>query len=104
MDFDANTSLFAVYDGHGGAEVATYCSQNLPKFIQNTDTYKRGELIQALEDAFLNFDATIATKEVMDVLKELAGMAAYSHTFLMQLWLVKCDKLVTTTLWLRFIK
>ncbi|XP_026329735.1 probable protein phosphatase 2C 11 isoform X2 [Hyposmocoma kahamanoa] len=73
LDFDVNTSLFAVYDGHGGAEVATYCSQNLPKFIKNTDTYKRGELIQALEDAFLNFDATIATKEVMDVLKELAG-------------------------------
>lgn len=75
-----NTSLFAVYDGHGGAEVATYCSQNLPNFIQNTDTYKRGELIQALEDAFLNFDATIATKEVMDILKELAGMILIFQT------------------------
>lgn len=62
-----------MYDGHGGAEVATYCSQNLPNFIKNTEAYKSGELTKALEDAFLNFDATIPTKEVMDILKELAG-------------------------------
>uniref|UniRef100_A0A2A4JWY8 protein-serine/threonine phosphatase n=1 Tax=Heliothis virescens TaxID=7102 RepID=A0A2A4JWY8_HELVI len=73
LEYDSNTSLFAVYDGHGGAEVATYCSQNLPNFIKNTEAYKSGELTKALEDAFLGFDATIATKEVMDILKELAG-------------------------------
>ncbi|XP_063821855.1 probable protein phosphatase CG10417 isoform X2 [Ostrinia nubilalis] len=73
LDFDVNTSFFAVYDGHGGAEVATYCSQNLPDYIKNTEAYKSGELVKALEDAFLGFDATIATKEVMDILKELAG-------------------------------
>ncbi|XP_035436402.2 uncharacterized protein LOC118266893 isoform X3 [Spodoptera frugiperda] len=73
LEYDTNTSLFAVYDGHGGAEVATYCSQNLPNFIKNTDAYKSGDLTKALEDAFLDFDATIATKEVMDILKELAG-------------------------------
>ncbi|XP_028037886.1 probable protein phosphatase 2C 11 [Bombyx mandarina] len=73
LDFDVNTSLFAVYDGHGGAEVATYCSQNLPNYIKNTDAYKSGDYTKALEDAFLGFDATIATKEVMDILKVLAG-------------------------------
>ncbi|CAG9585322.1 unnamed protein product [Danaus chrysippus] len=73
LDFDENTSLFAVYDGHGGAEVATYCSQNLPNFIKNTDAYKNGDMNKALTDAFLGFDATIATKEVMEILKELAG-------------------------------
>lgn len=62
-----------MYDGHGGAEVATYCSQNLPNYIKNTDAYKSGELTKALEDAFLGFDASIASKEVMDILKELAG-------------------------------
>ncbi|CAH0406425.1 unnamed protein product [Chilo suppressalis] len=73
LDFDEKTSFFAVYDGHGGAEVATYCSQKLPDYIKNTEAYKKGEMIKALEDAFLEFDATIATKEVMDILKELAG-------------------------------
>ncbi|XP_041977839.1 probable protein phosphatase 2C 11 [Aricia agestis] len=73
LDFDEDTSLFAVYDGHGGAEVATYCSQKLPDFIKNTEAYKSGKFVEALSDAFLGFDATIATKEVMDILKELAG-------------------------------
>lgn len=73
LDFDENTAFFAVYDGHGGAEVATYCSQSLPKFIKETEAYKNGNLAQALEDAFLGFDATIPTKEVMDMLKTLAG-------------------------------
>lgn len=73
MDFDVNTSFFAVYDGHGGAEVATYCSQNLPDFIKNTEAYKNGDVVKALTDAFLGFDASTATKEVMDILKELAG-------------------------------
>ncbi|XP_038215482.1 probable protein phosphatase 2C 58 isoform X3 [Zerene cesonia] len=73
LDFDLNTSLFAVYDGHGGAEVATYCSQNLPNYIKNTEAYKNGDLVKALSDAFLGFDATIASKEVMDILKELAA-------------------------------
>ncbi|XP_073943864.1 protein phosphatase 1G [Choristoneura fumiferana] len=73
LDFDEKTSLFAVYDGHGGAEVATYCSNNLPDYIKNTDAYKNGDLAKALEDAFLGFDAKIATYEVMAVLKELAG-------------------------------
>nr|XP_026494883.1 probable protein phosphatase 2C 11 isoform X2 [Vanessa tameamea] len=73
LDFDENTSMFAVYDGHGGAEVATYCSQNLPNFIKNIEAYKNGDMVKALTDAFLGFDASIATKEVMDILKELAG-------------------------------
>ncbi|XP_075969706.1 protein phosphatase 1G isoform X2 [Anticarsia gemmatalis] len=73
LEYDENTSLFAVYDGHGGAEVATYCSQKLPNFIKNTEAYKSGDLTKALEEAFLGFDASIATKEVMDILKELAG-------------------------------
>lgn len=53
--------------------MATYCSQNLPEYIKKTDAYKNGDLVNALTDAFLGFDATIVTKEVMDILKELAG-------------------------------
>lgn len=68
-----------MYDGHGGAEVATYCSQKLPDFIKNIEAYKNGEYVKALEDAFLSFDATIATKEVMDILKELAGKDVFLY-------------------------
>ncbi|XP_012055921.1 PREDICTED: probable protein phosphatase CG10417 [Atta cephalotes] len=73
IDFDENVSLFAVYDGHGGHEVATYCARNLPDFIKQTEAYKTGDIRQALIDAFLGFDETLTKPEVINVLKELAG-------------------------------
>lgn len=66
-------SLFAVYDGHGGHEVASYCSKKLPEFIKNTEAYKKGDMKQALIDAFLGFDATLATPEIIKILKEIAN-------------------------------
>ncbi|CAG9860828.1 unnamed protein product [Phyllotreta striolata] len=73
LDFDTNTSFFAVYDGHGGHEVAKYCSDKLPQFIKDCQAYKDGDISKALIDGFLGFDATIATKDVIAVLTEIAG-------------------------------
>jgi len=73
LHFDKNSSLFAVYDGHGGHEVAEYCSKNLPEFIKQVENYKNGNYEQALKDAFLEFDATLATPEVIEVLKKIAS-------------------------------
>ncbi|KAF7273897.1 putative protein phosphatase CG10417 [Rhynchophorus ferrugineus] len=73
LDFDENTAYFAVYDGHGGHEVAQYCSEKLPDFIKNTDAYKGGNLEQALIDGFLGFDSTIATPEIISVLQDIAA-------------------------------
>ncbi|XP_031779544.1 probable protein phosphatase CG10417 isoform X2 [Nasonia vitripennis] len=72
IDFDEDCSLFAVYDGHGGSEVATYCSNNLPDFIKNTEAYKWGDIKQALIDAFLGFDATLTKPEIISILKDIA--------------------------------
>lgn len=71
LDFDKSTSLFAVFDGHGGSEVALYCSKKLPEFLKNTDAYKRSEYQQALKDAFLGFDATLIDEEIVRELKKL---------------------------------
>lgn len=62
-----------MYDGHGGHEVAQYCSQKLPQFIKDLETYKKGDINQALIEGFLGFDATIATREVVAILKDIAG-------------------------------
>lgn len=72
LNFDTNTSFFAVYDGHGGHEVAQYCSQKLPDYIKTTQAYKEGNFEKALIDGFLNFDHTITTEEVIKELKEIA--------------------------------
>ncbi|XP_017865497.1 PREDICTED: probable protein phosphatase CG10417 [Drosophila arizonae] len=73
LNFDTDTSFFAVYDGHGGAEVAQYCADQLPKFLQSLASYKSGQLEQALKDAFLGFDKTLLEPTVVNTLKILAG-------------------------------
>ncbi|ESO92097.1 hypothetical protein LOTGIDRAFT_180731 [Lottia gigantea] len=74
-DFDesSDTSLFAVYDGHGGSEVAQYCALYLPKFIKNLSEYEKGDLAECFKAAFLKFDATLVDEEVIKELKVLAG-------------------------------
>lgn len=62
----------AVYDGHGGSEVAEYCSLKLAKFLKQTEAYKNGNLEEALRQAFLGFDSTLLEKDVVEELKVLA--------------------------------
>ncbi|XP_075169983.1 putative protein phosphatase CG10417 [Haematobia irritans] len=73
LDFDKNTAFFAVYDGHGGAEVSTYCADKLPGFLKALEAYKNGNFEQALKDAFLGFDKTLLEPAVIEILKVLAG-------------------------------
>lgn len=71
LDFDKNASFFAVYDGHGGAEVALYCAQNLPKFLKIHDEYKKGNYERALQLAFIDFDGTLVQETIIEELKKL---------------------------------
>ncbi|XP_018917865.2 protein phosphatase 1G isoform X3 [Bemisia tabaci] len=72
LNFDKETSLFAVYDGHGGADVAIYSSLHLPDAIKQTESYAKGDYSQALKDAFLEFDATLITDKVVKELEKIA--------------------------------
>lgn len=73
INFDENTSYFAVYDGHGGREISQYCSLELPNYLKNTEAYKAGDMEKALIDAFLGLDASLITQPVNEKLKELRG-------------------------------
>ena len=44
LNFDERTSLFAVYDGHGGHEVAEYTAKKFPSFIKRNEDYKNGNI------------------------------------------------------------
>uniref|UniRef100_A0A673YAS3 Protein phosphatase 1G n=1 Tax=Salmo trutta TaxID=8032 RepID=A0A673YAS3_SALTR len=72
-ELDEETAMFAVYDGHGGEEVALYCSKYLPEIIKEQKTYKDGKLQKALEDAFLAIDSRVTTEEVIKELVQIAG-------------------------------
>lgn len=51
--------------------MALYCSQKLPAFLKEIDAYKHGDYEQALKDAFIKFDATLVSDDVIEELKKL---------------------------------
>lgn len=71
-DFDINSSLFAVYDGHGGPEVSAYCALKFPDYLKQVGAYQVGDFEKALKDAFIGFDATLLEENVIEELKTLA--------------------------------
>ncbi|CAG2177825.1 unnamed protein product [Oppiella nova] len=54
--FDGNTSLWAVFDGHNGPEVAEYAAEHLPEIIKLNGNYRRGQYERGFEEAFLALD------------------------------------------------
>jgi protein phosphatase 1G len=44
LDYDTDSGFFAVYDGHGGSEVAEYTSRKLPAFIKKNIKYTEGSI------------------------------------------------------------
>ena len=73
IDFDTDTSIFAVYDGHGGAEVAQYCSKHFPLTLKTLDEYKNNDLEESLRKGFLKFDELLLDGNVQKELKHIAG-------------------------------
>jgi serine/threonine protein phosphatase PrpC len=49
----ASTALFAVFDGHGGSEVAKFCADHFPKAIMKGHS---AQAPTALKDSFFNVD------------------------------------------------
>uniref|UniRef100_A0A915CE89 protein-serine/threonine phosphatase n=1 Tax=Parascaris univalens TaxID=6257 RepID=A0A915CE89_PARUN len=75
LEFDVDCSLFAVYDGHGGSEVARYTALHLPDFLKQKTSWKEGDYQKALDEAFLEFDELLRSEDVLKELKVLAGVA-----------------------------
>lgn len=44
--------LFAIFDGHGGPEVAKFCSKNFINIFQNDESYKKKDYENALTTTF----------------------------------------------------
>uniref|UniRef100_A0A6G1SNS3 protein-serine/threonine phosphatase n=1 Tax=Aceria tosichella TaxID=561515 RepID=A0A6G1SNS3_9ACAR len=71
-EFDENTSLFILCDGHGGAEVAKYTVAHLPDFIKDHKLYKEGKYEELLTQVLIDFDAHLRTDKVMAELERIA--------------------------------
>ena len=74
MPGDKDTCFFAVYDGHGGAKVAQYASQNLHKKIVAQPYYSQGNISESIRRGFLALDEEMLKDDLMK--DELAGTTA----------------------------
>lgn len=48
--------LFAVFDGHGGSEVAKFCSKHFVDSILENENFKKKNYSEALDDTFHEMD------------------------------------------------
>ncbi|XP_034836660.1 probable protein phosphatase 2C T23F11.1 isoform X2 [Maniola hyperantus] len=70
---DPGTAFFAVYDGHGGANIAEYAGKHLHKFITVRPEYHLGNIEEALKQGFLDMDQAMLEEDMQE---KVAGSTA----------------------------
>lgn len=73
LDLEEDSSFFAVFDGHGGKEVAKYAAMHMPRLLRETDAYRAGDYGRALTEAYLAVDTRISRPEEREALRQLKG-------------------------------
>ena len=63
-NFEKNTSLFGVLDGHGGSIISEFVSVNFKNVLVKTKSYKDGKYEQALSETFLIMDELLMNKKI----------------------------------------
>ena len=74
LDLDADTAFFAVFDGHGGKEVAMYAAKRLHETLKETESYVAGDVARGLEESFLALDRKMLAKEAAGELKAFLSL------------------------------
>ncbi|VDK66552.1 unnamed protein product [Onchocerca ochengi] len=79
VNYDEDCSFFAVYDGHGGSEVAQYSAHHLPDMLKANNSWFSGNYAKAIQDTFLELDELLRSETVMRELKKMAGTVEPKH-------------------------
>ena len=80
LDLDADTAFFAVFDGHGGKEVAMYAATRLPETLKTPASYVAGDVASGLEESFLALDRTMLAQEAAGELLALREGGAHEDS------------------------
>ena len=68
--FHGEIGLFAVFDGHGGPEVAKFCAKYFGKELLQNKNFQSGDYKKALEENFLKMDEILMGPDGPKLLKE----------------------------------
>lgn len=60
-----HVAFYSVFDGHGGSGVAEYCGARVASILQEQESFKKGNLTQALIDTYLNTDEALLKDPVL---------------------------------------
>ena len=63
-NYEKNTSLFGVLDGHGGSIISEFVAVNFKNILIRTEAYKKGNYEQALSETFLIMDELLKSKKI----------------------------------------
>ena len=63
-NFEKNTSLFGILDGHGGSIISEFISVNFKNVLIRLDSYKNGNYEVALIETFLTMDELLKNKKI----------------------------------------
>lgn len=75
-----DVALFAVFDGHGGQEVAKFCGKYFTAELVKNENFVNKKYKLALEETFLKMDAILMGENALDLLKEFRNDPD-GHTF-----------------------
>ncbi|EFN51820.1 hypothetical protein CHLNCDRAFT_9625, partial [Chlorella variabilis] len=73
LDPATKTSLFSVFDGHGGRAVSQFCAMHLAEEFVRSEAYRRGDLATAITEAYFRLDELLDSEEGRAELRRLSG-------------------------------
>jgi serine/threonine protein phosphatase PrpC len=101
LDIEPDISVFGVFDGHGGCEVAHFVGNHFVEELKKTEAFRKGDYKNALIDTFLSLDRMILTdagkKELALISKKHSsgGIAVAGSDLPYQAGCTACVALVT---------
>ena len=63
-NYEKNSSLFGVLDGHGGSIISEFVAVNFKNVLTHIKSYKKGNYVQALSETFLIMDELLKNKKI----------------------------------------
>jgi protein phosphatase 1G len=61
LDIEQDVSIFGVFDGHGGCEVAVFVGNHFVEELKKTEAFRKADYKNALIETFLSLDRMLLT-------------------------------------------
>ena len=71
LDIGDGSQLYAIFDGHGGQNVAQFCENHFTEILKNLESYKTGNYKIALQEAFVEIDFMLVSSEGHQLMKKI---------------------------------